>query len=75
MIALDFVVYLLKTNDEALHYFMICKAEVETNLKGKSNSWGLIRVESIFLPSLLHFAKSLEFFMRGCLSIHPSQMG
>jgi hypothetical protein len=35
-------VYLLKTKDEALHYFKIYKVEVETNLRRKLNICGLI---------------------------------
>ena len=35
MIVPDFAVYLLKTKDEALHYFKVYKAEVENQLEKK----------------------------------------
>ena len=41
-------VYLLKTKDEALHYFKVYKAEVENQLEKKSSVCGPIAGENIF---------------------------
>jgi hypothetical protein len=39
-------VYLLKTKDEALHYFKVYKAEVENQLRRKSNVYSPIAGEN-----------------------------
>jgi hypothetical protein len=53
-------VYLMKTKDEALHYFKIYKAEVENQLEKKSNIYSLIVEESISLMNFLSSALCTE---------------
>ena len=50
-------VYLLKSKDEALHYFKTYKAEVQNQLERKIK--GLIMVENTFRVSFLNSAKSI----------------
>ena len=65
-------IYLLKSKDEALHYFKIYKAEVENQLERK-----IKRVRSdcggeFFSNYSLYSASNMILFMRGCLPIHLS---
>jgi hypothetical protein len=68
-------IYLLKSKDEALHYFKIYKAEVENQLERKIKRLGQIVVASISQIYLLYSARNMVLFMRGRLPIHLSQMG
>ena len=68
-------IYLLKSKDEALHYFKIYKAEVETNLRERSKELGQIVVASTSQIYSLHSARNMVLFMRGRLPILLSQMG
>ena len=67
-------IYLLKSKDEALHYFKIYKAEVE-NQRERSKEFGQIVVASTSQIYLLYSARNMVLFMRGRLPIHLSQMG
>ena len=62
-------IYLLKSKDEALHYFKIYKAEVENQLERK------IVVASTSQIYSFYSARNIVLFMRGRLPIHLSQMG
>ena len=70
-------VYLLKTKDEALHYFKVYKAEVKNqlDLRRKSSVYGLIAGENISQMNFLSFARCMELFMRGRHHTHHSAMG
>jgi hypothetical protein len=68
-------VYLLKSKDEAVHYFKIYKAEIENQLERK-----IKRVRSdgggeYFLMSFLSFVRNMGLFMRGHLHTHLNPMG
>jgi hypothetical protein len=67
-------IYLLKSKDEALHYFKIYKAEVENQLRERSKKLGQIVVASTSQIYLLYSARNMVLFMRGCLPIHLSQI-
>ena len=63
-------IYLLKSKDEALHYFKIYKVEVENHLERK-----IKRVWSDRGGEYFSTARNMILFMRGRLPIHLSQMG
>ena len=52
-------VYILKSKDEALNFFKIYKAEVETNLIEKSRGLGPTVVDSIFPMNLMLFVRNM----------------
>ena len=52
-------VYLLKTKDEALHYFKVYKAEVENQLEKKIKRCGPIVGENISQMIFLSFVRSM----------------
>ena len=69
-------IYLLRSKDEALHYFKIYKAEVENQLeRKKSKELGQIVVAISSQIYSLYSARNMVLFMRGRLHIHLSQMG
>ena len=57
--------YLLKTKDEALHYFKVYKAEVENQFEKKIKRLWSDRGENISQMNFLSFARCMELFMRG----------
>ena len=67
-------VYLLKTKDEALHYFKVYKAEVEIILRRKSSVCGPIAGENISQLNFLSFTWCMELSMRGRHHTHHSPM-
>ena len=68
-------VYLLKTKDEALHYFKVYKAEVENQLEKKIKRLRSNRGENISQMNFLSIARCMELFMRGRHHTHHSPMG
>ena len=67
--------YLLKSKDEALHYFKIYKAEVENQLERKINRVMSDCGGSTSQIYSLHSVRNMVLFMRGRLPICLSQMG
>ena len=67
-------VYLLKTKDEALHYFKVYKAEVENQLEKKIKRLRSDRRGNISQMNFLSFAWCMELFMRGRHHTHHSPM-
>jgi hypothetical protein len=67
-------VYLLKMKDEALNYFKIYKAEVETQLEKKIKRLRSDRGE-YFANKFDYSVRNMALFMRGRLPIHPNQTG
>ena len=65
-------IYLLKSKDEALHYFKIYKAEVENQLERKIKRVRQIVVASISQIYLLYSARNMVLFIRGYFPIHLS---
>ena len=68
-------VYLLKTKDEALHYFKVYKAEVENQFEKKIKRLWSDRGENISQMNFLSFVRCMELFMRGRHHTHHSPMG
>jgi hypothetical protein len=66
---------LLKSKDEALHYFKIYKAKVENQLERKIKRIRSDHGGEYFSNILLHSTRNMVLFMRGRLPIHLSQMG
>jgi hypothetical protein len=64
-------IYLLKSKDEALHYFKIYKTEVENQLERKIKRVRSDRGGKYFS----NLFTNMVLFMRGRLPIHLSQMG
>ena len=67
-------IYLLKSKDEALHYFEIYKVEVENQLERKIKKLGQIVVASTSQIYSLYYVRNMILFMRGRLPIHLCQM-
>jgi hypothetical protein len=67
--------YLLKTKDEALHYFKVYKTKVENQLEKKIKRLRSDRGGDIFQMNFLSFARCMELFMRGHHHTHYSPMG
>jgi hypothetical protein len=55
-----YYIYLLKSNDESLHYFKIYKAEVENQLERKIKHEGMIVVENTFRIYSLYSVRNME---------------
>jgi hypothetical protein len=70
-----FYIYLLKSKDEALHYFKIYKAEVENQLERKIKHLTSDRGGEYFSNTLDTFVRNTISFMRGHRLIHPNPMG
>ena len=68
-------VYLLKTKDEALHYFKVYKAKVENQLEKKIKHLRSDHAGEYFSNEFLSFAQCMELFMRGHHHTHHSPMG
>jgi len=68
-------VYLLKTKDEALHYFKIYKAEVENQLERKIKRLWSDRGGEYFSKEFNLFVRNMELFMRGHRHTHHNPMG
>ena len=68
-------VYLLKSKDEALHYFKTYKAEVENQLERKIKRLRSDRGGECFRVIFLFFVWTLVLFMRGHHHTHHNPMG
>jgi hypothetical protein len=68
-------VYLLKTKDEALHYFEIFKAEAENQLERKIKHLRSDRGGGYFPISFDKFCANMVLFTRGHLPILLNPMG
>ena len=68
-------VYLLKTKDEALNYFKIFKAEVETQLEKKIKILRSDRGGEYFSNDFDYSVRNTVLFTRGRLPIRPNQTG
>jgi hypothetical protein len=68
-------IYLLKSKDEALHYFKIYKAEVENQLERKNKHLRSDRGGEYFSNTLIYSVRNTILFMRGHRLIHPNPMG
>jgi hypothetical protein len=68
-------IYLLRSKDEALHYFKIYKTEVENQLERKIKHLRSDRGVEYFSNTLIHFVRNTVSFMIGHLLIHPNPMG
>jgi hypothetical protein len=68
-------VYLLKSKDEALHYFKIYKTEVENQLKKKIKRLRSDREGEYFSNEFSEFVRSMVLFTRGHRHTHHNPMG
>jgi hypothetical protein len=68
-------VYLLKSKDEALHYFKTYKAEVGNQPKRKIKRLRSDRVGEYFSGDFLIFVWNMVLFMRGYRHTHHNPMG
>ena len=68
-------IYLLKSKDEALHYFKIYKAEVGNQLERKIKHLRSDRGGEHFSNVLSYSVRNTTSFMRGHRLIHPNPMG
>jgi hypothetical protein len=69
-----YYVYLLKSKDEAFHFFKVYKAEVENQLERKLKRLDRIEVESTFQMSSICFVRSMALFMKEHHLIPHGQM-
>jgi transposase InsO family protein len=67
--------YLLKTKDEALHYFKAYKAEVENQLERKIKWLRSDQGRDYFSSDFLNYAWNMKLFTRGHRHTHYNLMG